>query len=287
MYAEDIDGHAHAARIPAATAGPGKRVECGRVTVPDHFLLLFAAGVGAGTMNAVAGGGSFLTLPALVFAGLPSIVANASSTVALVPATLASVWAYMSGTHRTGLVDIGGVPIGRIIAISTLGGLTGAVLLLATPVALFDGIIPWLLLLAALVFAFGNRLSGWLRPRVHLGAAAVLPLQFGLGVYGGYFGGAVGIMALAAWSLVTPHDLKTLNPTRMLTVAAMNGIAVAWFIAAGEVQWPETLAVLAGGLVGGFVGGRLGQRLPLGTTRAIIMAVTAGMTLIFFKRAYF
>lgn len=253
----------------------------------EHVLLLFAAGAGAGIMNAVAGGGSFLTFPALVFAGLPSVIANASSTVALVPATLASVWAYMTGTHRTGLVDIGGVPLGRVIAVSVAGGLTGAALLLSTPVAIFDGIIPWLLLLATLVFAFGARLSGYLRQHFHLGAAAVLPLQFALGIYGGYFGGAVGIMTLAAWSLVTVHDVKTLNPTRMVTVAAMNGIAVAWFIAAGEVQWPETLAVLAGGLVGGFVGGRIGQRLPLGVTRAVIMAVTAGMTLVFFKRAYF
>ena len=154
-------------------------------------------------MNAVAGGGSFLTFPALVFAGLPSVVANASSTVALVPATLASVWAYMTGTHRTGLVDIGGVPIGRIITTSVAGGLTGAILLLSTPSSLFDGIVPWLLLLASLVFAFGGRLSAWLRRHAHLGPAAVLPLQFGLGVYGGYFGGAVGIMTLAAWSNVT------------------------------------------------------------------------------------
>ena len=252
----------------------------------DNALLLFAAGAGAGLMNAVAGGGSFLTFPALVFAGLPSVVANASSTVALVPATLASVWAYMSGTRRTGLVDIGGVPIGRILAVSVAGGLTGAVLLLSTPSSLFDGIVPWLLLVASLVFAFGGRLSAWLRQRAHLGPAAVLPLQFALGIYGGYFGGAVGIMTLAAWSIVTPHDLKTLNPTRMLTVAAMNGIAVAWFVGAGEVWWPETLVVLAGGLVGGFVGGRIGQRLPQGVTRAVIMTVTAGMTLLFFRRAY-
>lgn len=253
----------------------------------ETILLLAAAGFGAGTMNAVAGGGSFLTFPALVFAGLPSVVANASSTVALVPATLASVWAYSTGTHKTGLVAIGGVPIGRILAASVAGGLTGAVLLLSTPAALFDGIVPWLLLLAALVFAFGNRLSAALRQRVQLGPATVLPLQFLLGVYGGYFGGAVGIMTLAVWSLVTTHDLKALNPTRMLTVAAMNGIAVAYFIAADEVQWAETLVVLAGGLGGGFVGGRIGQRLPPATTRTVIMAVTAVMTIVFFKRAYF
>lgn len=254
---------------------------------PATFLLLFAAGAGAGIMNAVAGGGSFLTFPALVFAGLPSVVANASSTVALVPATLASVWAYMTGTRKAGLLDIGGVPIVRVVAVSVAGGLAGAILLLNTPSSLFDGIVPWLLLFATLVFAFGARLSAHLRARVHIGAAAVLPLQFLLGVYGGYFGGAVGIMTLAVWSLVTPHDLKALNPTRMVTVAAMNGIAVAWFIFKGEVQWTETMVVLAGGLVGGFVGGRIGQRLPPAATRAIILTVTVLMTVIFFRRAYF
>jgi uncharacterized membrane protein YfcA len=250
-------------------------------------LLLFGAGAGAGVMNAVAGGGSFLTFPALVYAGLPSVVANASSTVALVPATLASVWAYTTGRHRAGLVDIGGVAIGRVVAASAAGGLAGAALLLSTPSSLFDGIVPWLLCLATLVFAFGGRLSAWLRGHAHLGPAAVLPLQCLLGVYGGYFGGAVGIMTLAAWSLVTEHDLKTLNPTRMVTVAAMNGIAVAFFVVAGEVQWPETLVVLAGGLAGGFLGGRLGQRLPPRVTRTVIMTVTVAMTVVFFRRAYF
>lgn len=253
----------------------------------DVAVLLFGAGIVAGTMNAVAGGGSFVTFPALVFAGLPSVVANASSTVALVPGTLASVYAYMTGDHRTGLVDIGGVPIRHLLAASAAGGLTGAILLLSTPSSMFDGIVPWLLLVATLVFAFGARVSLALRRRLHIGAAAVLPLQYALGIYGGYFGGAVGIMMLAAWSLVTPHDLKALNPTRMLAASTMNGIAVAWFVAAGEVRWPETLAVLAGSLIGGFVGGRIGQRLPPAVTRAIILIVTVAMTITFFRRAYF
>ncbi|MGE0812256.1 MAG: sulfite exporter TauE/SafE family protein [Vicinamibacterales bacterium] len=250
-------------------------------------VLLFGAGAGAGLMNAVAGGGSFLTLPALVFAGLPSVTANASSTVALAPATLASVWAYMSGPRRTGLVAIGGVPIVRLIAASAAGGLTGAVLLLSTPVRLFDGILPWLLFLATGAFLFGGRLSAYLRAHAEVGPAAVLPLQFLVGIYGGYFGGAVGIMALAAWSLVDRHDLKALHPTRMLTVAAMNVIAVAYFVARGEVRWAETLVMLVGAVAGGFLGGRLGQRLPPTVTRYLIVGVTVGMTLVFFRRAYF
>jgi uncharacterized membrane protein YfcA len=252
----------------------------------DVGVLLVAAGAVAGTMNAIAGGGSFVTFPALVFAGLPSVVANASSTVALVPGTLASVYAYMTGHHRTGLVDVGGVPIRALLAASAAGGLSGAILLLSTPSSVFDGIVPWLLLVATLVFAFGARASLALRRRVHIGAAAVLPLQYALGIYGGYFGGAVGIMMLAAWSLVTPHDLKALNPTRMLSASTMNGIAVAWFVAAGEVRWPETLAVLAGSVIGGFLGGRIGQRLPPAVTRAVILVVTVAMTITFFRRAY-
>lgn len=253
----------------------------------DHALLVFGAGALAGAMNAVAGGGSFVTLPALVAAGLPSVAANASSTVALVPATLASVWAYMTGTHKTGLVDIGGVPFSRVIAVSMAGGLAGAVLLLSTPVRVFDAIIPWLLLLAATNLAFGARLAPWLRTHLRLGAGAVLPMQFLLGGYGGYFGGAVGIMMIAAWSVLDDHDLKALNPTRMLIVAATNGIAVVYFVLANEVRWPETLAMLAGGLVGGFLGARLGQRLPLRVVRAVTIAITVAMTLVFFRRAYF
>lgn len=253
----------------------------------DDALLVFAAGAIAGAMNAVAGGGSFVSLPALVAAGLPSVAANASSTVALVPATLASVWAYMTGPHRTGLVDIGGVPFARVIGVSMIGGLAGAVLLLSTPVRLFDAIIPWLLLLAATTLAFGQRLIGTLRAHLRLGPGAVLPMQFLLGGYGGYFGGAVGIMMIAAWSVLDDHDLKALNPTRMLIVAATNGIAVVYFVLAGEVRWPQTLVMLAGGIVGGFLGARLGQRLPLAVVRAVTITITIAMTLIFFERAYF
>jgi uncharacterized membrane protein YfcA len=170
---------------------------------------------------------------------------------------------------------------------SAAGGLTGAVLLLSTPVRLFDGLLPWLLLLATSAFLFGGRISTYLRSRAQGGPAVVLPLQFALGIYGGYFGGAVGIMALAAWSLVDRHDLKALHPTRMLTVAAMNVIAVAYFVARSEVRWPETMVMLVGAGVGGFVGGRIGQRLPPTVTRYVILGMTVVTTLVFFRRAYF
>ena len=161
------------------------------------------------------------------------------------------------------------------------------ILLLVTPVATFDAVIPWLLLFAAVTFAFGRDAGAWLRARVHLGAGALLPVQFVLGVYGGYFGGAVGIMMLAVWSLLDGADLKQLNPTRTMVVSAMNSIAVVCFVVAGQVWWPQTIALLLGGLAGGYAGARVGQMLPASVVRRVIIAVTVVMTAIFFRRAYF
>ena len=250
-------------------------------------LILFAAGLLAGTMNALAGGGSFMSFPAMVLVGLPSVAANASSTVALVPGTLASAYAYTTGTGKMGFRGLAGVPFAVVLGTSVAGGLVGAVLLLVTPVATFDAVIPWLLAFAAFTFAFGRDVGAWLRARIHMGAGALLPVQFVLGIYGGYFGGAVGIMMLAAWSLLDGADLKQLNPTRTMVVSAMNGIAVVCFIAAGQVWWPQTIVLLLGGLAGGYAGARLGQRLPAPVVRRVIICVTVVMTAIFFKRAYF
>jgi hypothetical protein len=248
--------------------------------------LLFAAGGVAGGMNALAGGGSFVTFPALLLAGLPSVAANASSTVALVPGSLASVYAYTTGEHRLPFIDLGSVRLPLVLLVSAAGGLVGAVLLVSTPVATFDRVIPWLLLLATFTFAFGRRVGTMLRRHLRIGAATLLPVQFLLGIYGGYFGGAVGLMMLAVWSLLDGADLKALNPTRTIVIAVTNGVAVACFVIANQVWWPQTLLVLAGAFGGGYAGARLGQRLPVAVVRATIIAITAGMTLIFFRRAY-
>jgi uncharacterized membrane protein YfcA len=111
-------------------------------------------------------------------------------------------------------------------------------------------------------------------------------VQYVLGVYGGYFGGAVGLMMMAAWTLLDTVDLKAMNPARMLLVSAMNIVAVACFVVAGQVWWPQALAVLAGALAGGYAGARLGQRLPPGVVRLIVTLVTVGMTIAFFVRGY-
>jgi uncharacterized membrane protein YfcA len=142
-----------------------------------------------------------------------------------------------------------------MLPVSVAGGLLGAALLLATPARLFDAVIPFLLLLAALTFGLGARLGLALRRLVHVGPTTGLVVQFLLSIYGGYFGGAVGLMMMAAWSLlIASADLKAMAPARVLMVTATNGAAVAWFVAAGAVRWPETLAMLAANVIGGYLG---------------------------------
>ncbi|WP_309642979.1 sulfite exporter TauE/SafE family protein [Phenylobacterium sp.] len=249
--------------------------------MPDIALLL-VAGFVAGAMNAVAGGGTFVSLPALAFMGLPPTVANASSTVALFPGTLASAWAY-----RRDVQPLAIAPTWTLLALSLGGGLIGAALLLVTPERAFTALVPWLLLLATATLAAGHRLTlGLQRLGLHMGGRSILVAQFGLGIYGGYFGGAVGLMMLAAWSLATSADLRTLNPLRTLMVAAANGVAVVCFAATGNVSWRESLVVMAGGVAGGYIGARAGRRLPAPVLRGLILTIAIGTTAAFFIHAY-
>jgi uncharacterized protein len=247
----------------------------------QSMVVVVAAGFVAGAMNALAGGGSFVSLPALIAVGVPPVLANTSSTVALFPGGLASAWAY-----RDGLRPVGAVSLRALLAATVCGGLVGALLLLRTTSTAFAFVLPWLLLVASIALAFGRRIGEALRARWHIHAHAVLAVQFALGIYGGYFGGAVGIMMVAMWGLVDRCDLKQLNAPRTLLVSAANAVAVLAFIAAGAVRWPETLAMLLGAVVGGYGGARLGRRAPPGLIRAITLLATSCITLAFFVKTY-
>jgi uncharacterized protein len=247
----------------------------------QSMVMVVAAGFVAGAMNALAGGGSFVSLPALIAVGVPPVLANTSSTVALFPGGLASAWAY-----RDGLRPVGAVSLRALLAATVCGGLVGALLLLRTTSTAFAFVLPWLLLVASIALAFGRRIGEALRARWHIHAHAVLAVQFALGIYGGYFGGAVGIMMVAMWGLVDRCDLKQLNAPRTLLVSAANAVAVLAFIAAGAVRWPETLAMLLGAVVGGYGGARLGRRAPPGLIRAITLLATSCITLAFFVKTY-
>ena len=245
------------------------------------LLLLCAAGLLAGTMNALAGGGSFVSLPAMIAAGVPSVPANASNTVALYPGQLASVLIY-----RDGLGEVPGLPLRAALVVTMIGGLIGALLLLWTPPSLFDRALPWLLLAATLMLAAGPRLGPALQARWQLRPAVIIAVQFVLGIYGGYFGGAVGLMMLAAWSLIAETDVKLLNAPRTLLVTATNTIALICFIAAGAIHWPETLALGLGAAIGGTLGAMLGKWLPSGAVRLTTLALAVFITTAFFVRAY-
>ncbi len=247
----------------------------------DHPLLLFAAGLLAGAMNAVAGGGSFVTLPALIFAGVPSVAANASSTFALFPASFASAWAY-----RDAYKPFPAVSLRAMLIASLAGGVIGAMLLLSTPSSDFDGIVPWLLLVGAITFAFGPRLSEVLSRRFHAGRRTMLVTQLAVGIYAGYYGGAAGLMMLAAWGLFGLSDLKAMNATRTLLVGSANAVAVACFVVAGTIWWPQALLMLVAAVIGGYGGARLAGRLNPGITRAVITVFNFAITAAFFWRAY-
>ena len=162
-------------------------------------------------MNAMVGGGSFVTLPALVATGLSALEANASSSVALYPGGALSAFVY-----RGAAGFVGGVPVRRLMLVSILGGCAGAALLLWTPTRLFDRVLPWLLLTATILLAFGPRLVRLHEISVRHGRRSVLGIQLLLGIYAGYFGGAVGLLMIAAWRVLGEHDIKSLHdPPRL------------------------------------------------------------------------
>ncbi len=232
-------------------------------------------------MNALAGGGSFVSMPALIAAGVPSVSANATSTAALFPAGLASAWVY-----RDDLGPVGAVALRALLFATLAGGVVGALLLLWTPTATFDLVLPWLLLLAGLALAFGRRLGEWLRRRCRINPAAVLLIQFGLGIYGGYFGGAVGIMMMAVWGLLDQRDLKSLNAPRTVMVSAANAMAVVIFMVARAVYWPEAIVMLIAATMGGYGGAQIGRRVPAHLVRTATLLLISCITLLFFVRAY-
>jgi uncharacterized membrane protein YfcA len=245
------------------------------------LLLIAGSGVIAGMMNALAGGGSFVTLPALIAVGVPSVTANTTSTVALFPGQLTSAW-----TYRDGLGPLGDVSLRSLLLATFIGGVLGALLLLRTPIAQFDLILPWLLAIATVALVFGRQLGEFWRRRWRISAWLVVVVQFGLGIYGGYFGGGVGIMMMAVWSLLGDRTLKSFNAPRTLMVCAANTVAVFIFIAAHAVRWREALIMLVGAVLGGYCGANIGRRAPAGMIRAATLLVSAGITLAFFVRAY-
>jgi uncharacterized membrane protein YfcA len=239
--------------------------------------LLLSAAFAAGALNAAAGGGSFLTLPALILAGLPPVAANATGTVALLPG-------YVSATlgFRDDLRMPPGLSLARLVAASLMGGAAGAGLLLLTPNDAFDALIPWLLLLATGAFALGPRLlqlrraSGPARPLVSLLAVFVVA------IYGGYFNGGLGIILLALFGLLGLPELNAANGLKNLVSALLTAIAVAVYAWGGAVVWPQALVMMLAATAGGYLGARVVRRIRAHTVRYGVIAIGLLMTALFF-----
>jgi hypothetical protein len=225
----------------------------------------------------VAGGGTLLTFPAIVGLGLDPRVANATSTVALWPGALSSMWGYrgeLRGTRRWLL---------HFTAPSLLGGGAGAWLLLVTSPGAFARVVPFLVLGATLLFLVQRPLLVWVRghaPAPQAGAAApAMPLagfylaQFGVGVYGGYFGAGIGILMLAVLGLMGETNIHRMNGLKNWGGLCMNLVAAVSFAASGIVDWPVALAMAVGGLVGGYGGSRVAQRVGQQPVRRAVVVI--------------
>lgn len=232
-------------------------------------------------MNALAGGGSFATLPALTAIGLPANIANATSNVALLPGACSSAWVY-----RHELEPLGGVPVQWLALVQFLSGLVGGMLLVVTPTRTFDVIIPWLLLFALIVLLCGKRVSEWLHARVTIGARTLIGAQALLGVYGGYFGGGVSLITTAVYGLLAGITVREMFAPRTLMLVTANLAAGCIFLWHSMIDWRACLPMLAGAICGGWLGAHFGKRLPLQAVRVWTIAVTAATTIIFFLRAF-
>src|SRR5579862_3689816 len=239
------------------------------------ILFLFVAGVFGGALNAVAGGGSFIAFPALLFTGVPPIPANATNTFALWTGVTASGGAYRNRLDVPRRVMI------PLLATSVMGGIAGAFLLLKTPPHTFLRVLPWLMLGATLLFVFGKRLAGGRVSSVgHQATTQAIVwasfFELFVAVYGGYFGGGVGIVNLAMLAAVGMTDIHAMNAMKSVLGVAINGIAVLIFIWNGAIYWPQALVMIVGAVVGGYFGAHFAQKLPQVWVRWSVILVGAG-----------
>ena len=253
-----------------------------------HFsqaLFLFFAAWTAGTLNALAGGGSFISFPALLFVGVPPVQANATNTVALWPGLAASTIAYIKRLDA---------PLRLLVPLlltSVAGGWAGALLLLKTPQRTFLHFVPWLILCGTLLFAFGNTI------RTIAGTSAVVDdlrkiswravtvssfVELLVAIYGGYFGAGIGFITLGMLAALGMRDINAMGAIRTLLAAAINAAAVVTFILAGAVLWRECAVMVAGAMLGGWFGAHYAQKTDPRKVRALVIGVGVAMSAYFF-----
>lgn len=244
-----------------------------------EIAMLLAAAFGAGLLNTVAGGGTFLTFPALVFAGVPTVLANATSTVVVFPGYLGGALGF-----RRELLEFDRRRLIRLVLVTMAGGFAGSGLLLVSSNEAFSIVVPFLLLAATLAFLFGDQIRSWARERVTAGGEPRLVGLFAVALYGGYFNGGLGIVLLALFSIWGMTDLNQMNGLKSGLSFLLSAVSVAVFVAAGYVVWPQALMMMVAATAGGYAGAPLARRLPKQVVRGVIVAVGLTMSLVFFQR---
>jgi uncharacterized membrane protein YfcA len=242
-----------------------------------RLLLLFVASLWAGAQNALAGGGSFITLPSLMLTGMDARAANVTSTVALFPAQIATGW-----TGRKSVTGAAGLSLEVLVGISLVGGALGAVLLLVTPGSFFARLVPWLVLFATTVFAWGS--FGPKRDGAgNLDGRLAVAAQFSISIYGGYFGGGIGFLMLAA---LTAAGLAVRNAgaTKNALAAVMNASALAIFVFSHDVRWFQAGVSCAGAVIGGILGARMLNRVNEKALRVLVVCIGVVLTVGLFLR---
>ncbi len=252
-----------------------------------HSLAAFAAAFLAGGINSVAGGGTLVTFPTLLWLGLSSVTANATNTVAIWPGSLGSIWGFRRELARTD------PKLRWLVLPSFAGGAAGALLLRRTPPGVFDHLVPFLILFATILFTLQAPISRWLaklRGQAQESGsgnfAGVVLLQLAVGIYGGYFGAGMGIMMLTALSMLGMTDILEMNALTSLFGMCINGMAAALFIWSHMVAWPFVLVMAVGAIIGGYGAAGVARRIGKQAVRRFVIAVGFTIAATFFIRLF-
>jgi uncharacterized protein len=252
-----------------------------------HGSSAFASAFAAGAINSVAGGGTLLTFPTLIWLGLDSVAANATSTVAIWPGSLGGMWGYRKELRTADRRML------ALIAPSLVGGIAGALLLRFTPPSIFDAAVPFLILFATILFMVQETVQRMFktgearhenRHETRKWLAGAILFQFFVALYGGYFGAGIGILMLAALSILGLTDIHQMNGLKNFFALCINGVAAIYFIFARMVEWPYVLIMAIGAIAGGYGGAGLARRMGRSKVRGIVIAIGFAMAVSLFVK---
>jgi uncharacterized membrane protein YfcA len=251
----------------------------------SHATILFLAALLAGAINAVAGGGSFVSFPTLLFVGIPPVNANATNTVALWPGQVASI-----GAYRRQFDNLSRKTMMPLLITALIGGILGGWTLLKTPQTTFLRLVPWLILISTIIFMMSGRVTRWVRSRTaahehhEFSTGRGVIFQLFVSFYIGYFGAGAGILILAMLALLGMDEIHTMNALKALLTTISNGVAMLLFIVSHAVYWPETILMVVASMIGGYFGAHLAQKTKPEYVRAMIIVIGFTLTVYFFAR---